>query len=88
MARTPPDFEAEKAALRDRQRQHLAEVHAAKEAEDDQMVRSYWEQRAVADPDDPEVLRARADLIARDRGAANNGTAVEAAPAAVTGRAG
>lgn len=65
---SPPDFEAEKAAVRERQRQHNAEAAAAQEADHDRTVRSYWADRAEATPDDPDVLRARAALLERGGG--------------------
>lgn len=81
------DLDAQKDEARQRQRALLADLAEALEADADAKVRAYWADRAKADPDDPEVLRARADLGARDRGTANGGTAVTAKPASVKGKA-
>lgn len=83
-----PDFEAEKEALRERQRHYLADQRAAEEAEHDRRVRVYWEQRAIKNPDDPEVLRARADLIQRGLMGATGGTVVTAETARVAAEGG
>jgi hypothetical protein len=80
--------EKKKVDAREEERRLLAELHEAMEAEDDKFVRAYWAQRAKEDPDDPEVLRARADLIEKDRNNAyQRGTVVNARTAEVKGKA-
>lgn len=78
-----PDFDAEKAALRDRQRHHLAAQAAAEAADHDRTVRAYWTERAAETPDDPDVLRARAALLE-----SGGGIAVTAKPARVAAKGG
>lgn len=83
------DLESRKAEAREEQRALLADLAATLDAEDDEMVRAYWEERAAVDPDDPEVLRARADLIAKDRGVGGDqGVTVNAASAKVAAKGG
>lgn len=77
-------IDQQKVDLREQERTLNARRAAAEKAAHDQQVRAYWAKRAKADPDDPDVLRARAALLDRDAAA---GAAVSAKPASVKGRA-